>query len=97
MKAVILSLVAIYMAIGLALSLIVTTDDLKARRISIPGGFGQLSGFHPILFLLYLLLWPAWYFPYRAAVSKGKPPVIAAYGDDQSDYVKKDEPNYRES
>ncbi len=86
MKLMIVFLVGAYLLIGLWFSISIDFEDLKRRRISVPGGLRLVSGFHPVLFFILLALWPAWYFPYRESVKKGKPLVVAAYGEDQKDY-----------
>jgi hypothetical protein len=82
MELMILIPVGAYLLIGLWSSISVDFEDLRRRRISVPGGLSLASGIHPVLFFV----WPAWYFPYRESVNKGKPEVIIAYGEGAKDY-----------
>lgn len=87
MELIILIPVGAYLLIGLWFSISIDFEDLRRRRISVPGGLRLASGIHPVLFFILLAFWPAWYFPYRESVKKGKPEVIIAYGDDAKDYI----------
>ena len=75
-----------YLLAGLWFSISVSFEDLRRRRISLPGSIHLASGVHPVLFFILIAVWPAWYLPYRESVKKGKPQILAAYGEDQDDY-----------
>ncbi len=79
--------VGIYLLIGMVLSLSIDFEDLRRRRVSVPGALRMGSSAHPIISIVFFALWPAWYFSYRDSVKKGRPEVLIAYGEDAPDYA----------
>jgi hypothetical protein len=79
-----------YLAIGGLLSLLVGFEDLKKRRVSLVGFIADLAELFSPFLVLYLLLWPFWYFSWRSRDKKDRQLVVIAYGPDRAKYPKKE-------
>ena len=87
---IIVAVVGAYLAVGAVLLWVVTLTDLKKRRISLVGFLDTLSSLWAPFEVLYLFLWPLWYFSYRSREKKDRQIVVMAYGPDQAKYWKKE-------
>ena len=71
--------IGIYLGIGLVTCLIVDFEDLKKRRISTISALGDMADQGGWAFVIYLLLWPVWYFAYKKADEANRQPTLFSY------------------